>query len=57
MVRMIVNASSNRATRWSYGIPNAANSGSFQPQPSPSTNRPPLISSIAAVMRAIRPGG
>src|SRR5690349_3200870 len=36
-------------------MPNAANSPRFQPQPRPSTNRPPLTSSIAAAMRAIVP--
>ena len=32
---MIVNASSNRSIRWSYGKPNARNSVSFQPAPEP----------------------
>jgi hypothetical protein len=54
---MISNASSKRATRWSNGIPNARNSASFQPVPRPRTKRPPEISSIAAAMRAIKPGG
>ena len=45
---MIVNASSKRATRWSYGNPNARNSVSFQPAPRPSTSRPPAISSTVA---------
>ena len=43
---MIVNASSNRSIRWSNGKPKARNSVSFQPAPRPSTNRPPLISSM-----------
>ena len=55
--RTIANASSNRETRRSYGIPNAANSSSFQPAPSPSTKRPPLTSSIVAAILAISPGG
>ena len=46
-----------RLARWSNGSPKARNSGSFQPEPTPSTKRPPLISSIAAAMRATRPGG
>src|SRR5256885_1623264 len=37
---MIVNASSNRSIRWSNGRPKAWNSVSFQPAPSPNTNRP-----------------
>ena len=41
------------AARWSNGSPKARNSVSFQPEPTPSTKRPPLISSIAAAMRAI----
>ena len=43
---MIVNASSKRSTRWSYGKPKARNSVSFQPAPRPRMNRPALISSI-----------
>ena len=45
---MIVNASSNRSTRWSNGIPKARNSVSFHPAPSPRMSRPPLISSMVA---------
>ena len=58
---MIVNASSNRETRWSNGKPKAANSVSFQPAPRPRIKRPPLISStvlasfasIAGVWKAV----
>ena len=55
--RTIANDSSKRETRWSYGIPNARYSCSFQPAPRPSTKRPPLTSSIVAAIFAIRPGG
>ena len=55
-VRMIVNASSKRSIRWSYGKPKARNSVSFQPAPRPRTNRPPLISSIVAACLASRAG-
>ena len=54
---MIVNASSKRLTRLSYGMPNASNSRRFQPEPSPSTKRPPLTSSIVAAIFASTPGG
>ena len=54
---MISKLSRKRDARWSNGSPNARYSGSFQPEPTPSTKRPPLTSSIAAAMRAIRPGG
>ena len=53
---MIVNDSSNRSMRWSNGKPNARNSVSFQPAPSPSTKRPPLISSIVAACLASSAG-
>src|SRR6478736_6072417 len=53
---MIVKASSKRATRWSYGKPYARYSVSFQPAPSPSTRRPPLISSTVAAFLAIIAG-
>ncbi len=53
---MIVNASSNRSTRWSYGKPKARNSVSFQPAPRPRMNRPPLISSIVAACLASSAG-
>ena len=55
--RMIVNASSKRDTRLSYGMPNASNSRRFQPDPSPSVKRPPDTSSIVAAIFAISPGG
>ena len=55
--RTISNASSNRETSRSNGSPNARNSTSFQPAPSPSTNRPADASSIVAAIRASRPGG
>ena len=54
-VRMIVNASSNRETRWS-GKAEAAYSGSFHPAPRPSTSRPPLMSSTVAAFLAIIAG-
>ena len=54
---MIVNASSKRLTRLSYGMPKASNSRRFQPEPSPSTKRPPLTSSIVAAIFASTPGG
>ena len=54
---MIVNASSKRDTRLSYGMPNASNSRRFQPEPSPSVKRPPDTSSIVAAIFAISPGG
>ena len=54
---MISKLSRKRDARWSNGSPKARNSGSFQPEPTPSTKRPPLTSSIAAAMRAISPGG
>ena len=38
--RMIVNASSKRLTRLSYGMPNASNSRRFQPEPIPRMKRP-----------------
>ena len=44
---MISKLSMKRLARWSNGIPKARNSASFQPDPTPSTKRPPLISSIA----------
>ena len=53
---MIVNASSKRSMRWSNGKPKARNSVSFQPAPRPSTNRPPLISSIVAACLASSAG-
>ena len=49
---MIVNASSNRSTRWSNGMPNARNSVSFQPAPRPRISRPPLISSMVVACLA-----
>ena len=55
--RTIVNASSNRETRWSKGSPKARNSTSFQPQPRPSTSLPPESSCVAAAIRASTPGG
>jgi hypothetical protein len=54
---MMVNASSKRETRWSYGSPKARNSGSFQPAPRPSTKRPPDTSASVAAIFAISPGG
>ena len=53
---MIVNASSNRETRWSNGKPNARYSVSCQPAPRPRISRPPLISSIVAAFFAIIAG-
>ena len=53
---MISNDSTEREARWSKGRPKARNSVSFQPAPSPSTNRPPLISWTAAALHASRPG-
>lgn len=53
---MIVNASSKRVIRWSYGKPKARNSVSFQPAPRPRMSRPPLISSIVAACLARRAG-
>lgn len=47
-VRITVNDSSKREIRWSNGAPSARNSVSFQPAPSPSTSRPPEISSTVA---------
>ena len=38
--RMIANASSNRDTRLSYGMPNASNSRRFQPEPEPEHEAP-----------------
>ena len=57
MRRTISNDSSKRETRWSYGSPKALYSVSFQPAPSPSTNRPPLTSATVAAIFAISPGG
>ncbi len=54
---MIANASSNRLTRLSNGMPNASNSRRFQPDPSPSTKRPWLISSIVEAIFASTAGG
>ena len=48
----MANASSNLSTRWSNGNPNARNSTSFHPAPSPRINRPPLISSTVAAFFA-----
>ena len=53
---MMVNASSNRLTRWSNGKPYAWYSSSFQPAPRPRIRRPPLISSSVAACLARRPG-
>ena len=52
----MVNASSKRLTRWSYGKPKAEYSVSFQPAPRPSTRRPPLISSRVAAFLASMAG-
>jgi len=52
----MVSASSKRLTRRSKGRPNIEKSRSFQPVPSPSTKRPPLISSIASACLAVTPG-
>ena len=38
-------------------MPNASNSRRFQPDPSPSTKRPPLISSIVDAILASTAGG
>ncbi len=38
-------------------MPKASNSRRFQPEPSPSTNRPPLISSIVDAIFASTAGG
>ncbi len=45
---MTSRSSSNRPTRWSNGNPNAAYSGSCQPQPRPRISRPPETSSSVA---------
>ena len=49
---MIVNASSKRETRWSYGKPNAVYSRWFQPAPRPRISRPPEIASTVAACLA-----
>ena len=54
---MIAKASSKRETRLSYGMPNASNSRRFQPDPIPSTKRPPLTSSIVDAILASTAGG
>ena len=53
---MMVNASSKRLTRWSYGKPKALYSVSFQPAPRPRIRRPPLISSRVAAFLASMAG-
>jgi hypothetical protein len=50
------NASSVRPSRWSSGYPNASYSGSCQPAPTPSVNRPPEISSVVAAILASSAG-
>ena len=47
---------SNRSPVAGNGIPYAACSRSFQPAPSPSSTRPPLIASICATAIASGPG-
>jgi hypothetical protein len=52
--QMMVNASSNRDTRWSYGSPNARYSSSFQPAPRPRISRAPeMASTVAACLASI----
>src|SRR5260221_10979514 len=53
---MICSASSNRATRWSAGKPNARYSGSYQPVPRPKTRRPPLTPSAVTAIFASSAG-
>ena len=56
---MIASCSSSRSKRSPVagnGIPYAACSRSFQPAPSPSSTRPPLIASICATAIASGPG-
>ena len=48
---MMVSDSSKRETLWSVGKPNASNSGSCQPAPTPRISRPPLmVSSVPAIL-------
>ena len=53
---MILSDSSNRATRWSFGNPNASYSGSCHPAPSPRITRPALTSSALTAIFAVSPG-
>src|SRR5262245_19384992 len=52
---MTSRSSSKRPTRWSNGRPNASYSGPCQPEPTPSTRRPPDRSSSVPAILAIRP--